>query len=74
MRMLRPFVPSLAMLLLATSGAAAQGVLIDRSEIRFVSKQMGANVEGRFRISRDEKELVPNLDASSYASAKTSEV
>jgi len=49
MRMLRPFVPSLAMLLLATSGAATQGVLIDRSEIRFVSKQMGANVEGRFR-------------------------
>jgi len=46
--MLRPFVPSLAMLLLATSGAAAQGVLIDRSEIRFVSKQMGANIEGRF--------------------------
>ncbi|MEO8752177.1 MAG: YceI family protein [Casimicrobiaceae bacterium] len=49
MRMLRPFVPSLAMLLLATSGAAAQGVLIDQSEIRFVSKQMGVNVEGRFR-------------------------
>jgi polyisoprenoid-binding protein YceI len=49
MRMLRPFVPSLAMLLLATSGAAAQGVLIDKSEIRFVSRQMGANVEGRFR-------------------------
>ena len=49
MRMLRPFVPSLAMLLLATSGAAAQSVLIDKSEIRFVSRQMGANVEGRFR-------------------------
>ncbi len=49
MRILRPFIPSLAMLLLATSGAAAQGVLIDRSEIRFVSKQMGVSVEGRFR-------------------------
>jgi polyisoprenoid-binding protein YceI len=49
MRMLRPFVPSLAMLLLATSGSAAQSVLIDQSEIRFVSKQRGANVEGRFR-------------------------
>jgi len=49
MRMLRPFVPSLAMLLLATSGAAAQGILIDKSEIRFVSKQMGVSVEGRFR-------------------------
>ena len=49
MRMLRPFVPSLAMLLLATSGAAGAGRLIDKSEIRFVSKQMGVNVEGRFR-------------------------
>ncbi|MFO1317435.1 MAG: YceI family protein [Burkholderiales bacterium] len=49
MRILRPFVPSLAMLLLAASGAGAQGVLIDRSEIRFVSKQMGVAVEGRFR-------------------------
>lgn len=49
MRILRPFIPSLAMLLLATSGATAQGVLIDRSEIRFVSKQMGVSVEGRFR-------------------------
>ena len=34
----------------------------------------GAHVEGRFRISRDEKELIPNLDASSYASATASEV
>jgi polyisoprenoid-binding protein YceI len=49
MRLFRPFIPSLAMLLLASSGAGAQGVLIDRSEIRFVSKQMGASVEGRFR-------------------------
>jgi polyisoprenoid-binding protein YceI len=29
--------------------AAAQGVQVDKSEIRFVSKQMGVNVEGRFR-------------------------
>ena len=29
--------------------AAAQGVLVDKSDIRFVSKQMGVNVEGRFR-------------------------
>ena len=49
MRMLRPFIPSLAMMLMATSGAQAQEVLIDRSEIRFVSRQMGVNVEGRFR-------------------------
>ena len=49
MRLFRPFIPSLAMLLLASSGAGAQGVLIDKSEIRFVSRQMGVNVEGRFR-------------------------
>ena len=46
MRLFRPFVPSLAMLLMASSGAGAQGVLIDKSEIRFVSRQMGVNVEG----------------------------
>jgi polyisoprenoid-binding protein YceI len=33
----------------ASSGGSAQGVLIDRSEIRFVSKQMGASVTGKFR-------------------------
>lgn len=50
MQTLRSFIPSLAAMLMAASGSAsAQGVLIDRSEIRFVSKQMGANVEGRFR-------------------------
>jgi polyisoprenoid-binding protein YceI len=49
MRLFRPFVPSLAMLLLASSSASAQSVLIDKSEIRFFSRQMGVNVEGRFR-------------------------
>ncbi len=49
MRLFRPFVPSLAMLLLASSSASAQSVLIDKSEIRFISRQMGVNVEGRFR-------------------------
>jgi polyisoprenoid-binding protein YceI len=50
MQTLRSFIPPLAAMLMAASGGAtAQGVLIDRSEIRFVSKQMGANVEGRFR-------------------------
>jgi polyisoprenoid-binding protein YceI len=35
---------------LALSAAAgAQGVLVEKSEIRFVSKQMGVNFEGRFR-------------------------
>jgi polyisoprenoid-binding protein YceI len=50
MKTFRSFIPPLAaMLLAAAGGASAQGVLIDRSEIRFVSKQMGVNVEGRFR-------------------------
>jgi polyisoprenoid-binding protein YceI len=49
MVLLRSFIPTLGMLLLAAGQAGAQGVLIDRSEIRFLSKQMGANVEGRFR-------------------------
>jgi polyisoprenoid-binding protein YceI len=49
MVLLRSFIPSLGMLLLAAGQAGAQGVLIDRSEIRFQSRQMGVNVEGRFR-------------------------
>jgi polyisoprenoid-binding protein YceI len=50
MKTFRSFIPPLAaMLLAAAGGASAQGVLIDRSEIRFVSKQMGVNFEGRFR-------------------------
>ena len=39
----------LGALLLASAQAGAQGVLVDKSEIRFVSKQMGVKVEGRFR-------------------------
>src|SRR5215475_9738631 len=49
MVLLRSFIPSLAMLLLAAGQPGAQGLLIDKSEIRFVSKQMGVNVEGKFR-------------------------
>jgi polyisoprenoid-binding protein YceI len=49
MKALRSFIPSLALLLLAAGQAGAQGLLIDKSEIRFVSKQLGVNVEGRFR-------------------------
>src|SRR5207247_3973864 len=49
MVLLRSFIPSLGMLLLAAGQAGAQGVLIDKSEIRFISRQMGVNVEGRFR-------------------------
>jgi len=46
--LLRSFIPSLGILLLAAQGDA-QGLLIDKSEIRFISKQLGVNVEGRFR-------------------------
>ena len=67
MRMLRPFVPSLAMLLLATSGASAQSVLIDQSEIRFVSRQMGVDVEGRFRRWKASVDWKPNDLARSRA-------
>ncbi|HEX5864199.1 MAG TPA: YceI family protein [Casimicrobiaceae bacterium] len=49
MVLLRSFVPSLGALLLAAGQAGAQGLLIDKSEIRFVCKQLGVNVEGRFR-------------------------
>ena len=46
---LRAFLLSLGVLLLAANPAGAQGVLVDKSDIRFVAKQMGVNVEGRFR-------------------------
>jgi polyisoprenoid-binding protein YceI len=49
MVLLRWLIASLGLLLLAAGQAGAQGVLIDKSEIRFVSKQLGVNVEGRFR-------------------------
>ena len=49
MELPRWFAPLLGAVLLAAGPAAAQGVLVDKSEIRFVSKQMGVNVEGRFR-------------------------
>ena len=60
MKPFRSFVPPLAAMLMAASGEAlAQGVLIDKSEIRFLSKQMGANVEGRFRKWRANVDFRP---------------
>ena len=65
MVLLRSFIPPLGMLLMAAGQVGAQGVLIDRSEIRFVSKQMGANVEGRFRRWKANIVFLPkNLGAS----------
>jgi polyisoprenoid-binding protein YceI len=68
MKPLRPFIPPLAaMLMAAAGGAGAQGVLIDKSEIRFVSKQMGASVEGRFRKWKANVDFRPKDPAHSKA-------
>ena len=68
MKPFRSFVPPLAaMLLAASSGALAEGVLIDKSEIRFVSKQMGASVEGRFRRWKANVDFRPSDAAQSRA-------
>jgi polyisoprenoid-binding protein YceI len=56
---LRSFIPSLGMMLLASGQAGADGVLIDKSEIRFVSRQMGVNVEGTFRRWRANIVFIP---------------
>ena len=68
MKSLHSFIPPLAVLLLAAGGgAAAQGVLIDRSEIRFFAKQAGAGVEGRFRKWKANVDFRPKDLAKSKA-------
>lgn len=67
MRLFRPFIPSLAMMLMASSAAGAQAVLIDKSEIRFISRQMGVNVEGRFRKWKANVDFRPKDLAQSRA-------
>jgi len=68
MKPFRSFVPPLAALLLAASGGAlAEGVLIDKSEIRFASKAMGASVEGRFRRWKANVDFRPSDLARSKA-------
>jgi len=67
MVLLRSFIPTLGMLLLAAGQAGAQGVLIDRSEIRFMSRQMGVNVEGRFRRWKANIVFLPKDLAASKA-------
>jgi polyisoprenoid-binding protein YceI len=58
----------LPLLLLALAGqACAQGVLVDKSDIRFVSKQMGVNFEGRFRKWKANVVFLPNDLARSKA-------
>ena len=55
------------MLLMASSAAGAQAVLIDKSEIRFISRQMGVNVEGRFRKWKANVDFRPKDLAKSKA-------
>jgi polyisoprenoid-binding protein YceI len=49
MMLLRSFIPPLGMMLLAAGQAGAQGVLIEKSEIRFAFRKMGVGLSGRFR-------------------------
>ena len=59
--------PLLGLLAFVATGAAAQGVVVDKSDIRFVTKQMGANVEGRFRKWKANVVFKPQALASSKA-------
>jgi polyisoprenoid-binding protein YceI len=63
----RLFAAFLVLTLLGTGPALAQGVLVDKSEIRFVSKQMGVNVEGRFRKWKANVVFLPKDLAKSKA-------
>lgn len=58
----------LSLLLLSFARAPlADGVLADKSEIRFVTKQMGVNFEGRFRKFKANVVFFPNNLAKSKA-------
>jgi polyisoprenoid-binding protein YceI len=68
MKTLRPFIPSLAAMLLASGGgASAQGVLIEKSEICFSSKQKGTHIGGRFRKWKANVDFRPKQLAKSKA-------
>jgi len=61
------FLASLAVLLAAAPTADAQDVLVDKSEIRFVAKQLGVGVEGRFRKWKANVVFLPKDLAKSKA-------
>jgi len=63
---LRPLLISLVLLVFVPP-VLADGVLVDKSEIRFVTKQMGVNFEGRFRKWRANVVFLPNDLAKSKA-------
>jgi polyisoprenoid-binding protein YceI len=65
--LLRLLLPVLGLFLLCVSQAGAQRLLVDKSEIRFVSKQLGVNVEGRFRTWKANIVFLPKDLAKSKA-------
>jgi polyisoprenoid-binding protein YceI len=67
MKVVYLFVTFVAAMLLGTGQAAAQGLLVDKSEIRFVSKQLGVNVEGHFRKWKADIVFLPKDLAKSKA-------
>jgi polyisoprenoid-binding protein YceI len=62
----RLLLPALGLMLCA-GAAGAQRLLVDKSEIRFVSKQLGVNVEGRFRTWKANIVFLPKDLARSKA-------
>jgi polyisoprenoid-binding protein YceI len=64
---LRSFIPPLAAMLLASGSMSAAAALIDTSEIRFISRESGAKVEGRFRRWRANVDFRPDDLARSRA-------
>ncbi|MCC6194670.1 MAG: YceI family protein [Burkholderiales bacterium] len=59
-----------AVLAFAAGGALAQGVDYEKSEIRFVSKLMGANAEGHFRKWKADVDFRPGEAAKARASVE----
>ena len=59
------WMPLLGLLAFLATAAAAQGVVVDKSDIRIITKQMGANVEGRFRNWKANVVFKPQALASS---------
>jgi polyisoprenoid-binding protein YceI len=67
MKVPRLLLVPLLVLLIGASQVHGQGLLADKSEIRFVSKQLGVNVEGRFRKWRADIVFLPKDLAKSKA-------
>lgn len=63
----RRWTPLFGLLAFVATSAPGQGVIVEKSDIRFVTKQMGANIEGRFRKWRANVVFKPQALASSKA-------